>query len=124
MGTESVLIRHDFERGTKVTRSFGAGAGLSEAVFVPRADDADEADGWLMALVYSPESDSSALHILNAQDIDGDPQAVIQLPATGAGRVPRELGPGPGLIQVRLGRTPAGSLSGVFCGTGSSSTGC
>ena len=80
VGTESVLIRHDLERGTKVTRSFGRGASLSEAVFVARADDADEADGWLMALVYSAETDSSALHILNAQDMDGEAQAVIQLP--------------------------------------------
>jgi carotenoid cleavage dioxygenase len=79
-GTESVLVRHDFERGTSTTRFFGHGAGLSEAVFVPRADDADEADGWLMLLVYSAETDSSALHILNAQDIGGEPQAVVQLP--------------------------------------------
>ncbi len=47
---------------------------------MPRSDDADEADGWLLALAYSPETDSSALHILNAQDIDGEPQAVVQLP--------------------------------------------
>ncbi len=47
---------------------------------MPRAADADEADGWLMLFVYSADTDSSSLHILNAQDIDGEPQAVIQLP--------------------------------------------
>ena len=36
LGTESVLLRHDFERGTSQARSFGRGASLGEAVFVPR----------------------------------------------------------------------------------------
>ena len=35
VGTESVLLRHDFERGTSDTRFFGRGASLGEAVFVP-----------------------------------------------------------------------------------------
>ncbi len=39
---------------------------VGEAVFVPRAEDADEADGWLLALAYSPDTDTSALHIINA----------------------------------------------------------
>ncbi len=80
VGTESVLVRHDLERRTTTTRSFGRGAALGEAVFVPRAADAGEADGWLMALVQSAETGTSALHILNAEDIDGEAQAVIELP--------------------------------------------
>ena len=80
LGTESVLLRHDFERGTSQARSFGRGAGLGEAVFVPRADDADEADGWLLLLVYSADTGSSALHVLNADDVEGEAQAVIELP--------------------------------------------
>ena len=80
VGTESVLLRHDFERGTSDTRFFGSGASLGEAVFVPRAADADEADGWLLTLVHSPESGTSALHILNADDLGGDAQAVVELP--------------------------------------------
>ena len=47
---------------------------------MPRADDADESDGWLMALVHSATTGTSALHILNAEDIDGEAQAVIELP--------------------------------------------
>ena len=47
---------------------------------MPRADDADESDGWLMALVHSAATGTSALHILNAEDIDGEAQAVIELP--------------------------------------------
>jgi carotenoid cleavage dioxygenase len=74
------LVCHDFERGTSVERSFGRGAVVGEAVFVPRAADADEADGWLLALAYSPETDASALHIINAGDPTGDAQAVVELP--------------------------------------------
>jgi carotenoid cleavage dioxygenase len=80
LGTESVLVCHDLERGTTVERSFGRGAGVGEAVFVPRADDAGESDGWLLTLAYSPDRDTSALYILNAGDPAGDAQAVVELP--------------------------------------------
>ncbi len=80
VGTESVLLRHDFERGTSQSRSFGRGASLGEAVFVPRTADAAENDGWLMTLAHSAETGTSALHVLNADDLDGEPQAVVQLP--------------------------------------------
>ena len=80
VGTESVLLRHDLERGASEARSFGRGASLGEAVFVPRSGDAGEADGWLMTLVHSAETDTSALHILNADDLGGEAQAVVQLP--------------------------------------------
>jgi carotenoid cleavage dioxygenase-like enzyme len=80
LGAETKLLRHDFERGTSVARSFGPGASVSEAVFVPRAAGAEESDGWLMLLVHSSDTDTSALHILNAEDVTAEPQAVIHLP--------------------------------------------
>ncbi len=52
VGTESVLLRHDLERRTSESRSFGSGATLGEAVFVPRSDDAGEAEGWILTLVH------------------------------------------------------------------------
>jgi carotenoid cleavage dioxygenase-like enzyme len=79
-GTESVLLRHDFERGTSEARSFGRGASLGEAVFVPRGGAAGESDGWFLLLVHSAATDTSALHILNADDLAGEAQAVVQLP--------------------------------------------
>ncbi|HEY6429277.1 MAG TPA: carotenoid oxygenase family protein, partial [Acidimicrobiales bacterium] len=78
--TESALVRHDLERGTSEVRSFGPGSGVGEAVFVPRALDAAEADGWVLVLAYDAASDTSALHVLNGQDIGGEPQAVVRLP--------------------------------------------
>jgi carotenoid cleavage dioxygenase len=80
VGTESVLLRHDFEQGSSEARSFGRGASLGEAVFVPRDDDAGESDGWLLLLVHSADTGRSALHILNAEDVTGEAQAVIELP--------------------------------------------
>jgi len=78
--TEAALLFHDLEAGTSTARSFGAGTSLGEAVFVPRAVDAGEADGWVLVLVYSADTDRSALHILNADDVTGEPQAVVELP--------------------------------------------
>ena len=80
IGTESGLVRHDLVAGTSEVRQFAPGTSIGEAVFVPRSDSADEGDGWVMTLVYEGASDSSSLHILNADDIRGEPQAVIHLP--------------------------------------------
>ncbi len=80
VGTESILLCHDFERGTSVERPFGRGATVGEAVFVPRAEDAAEDDGWLLTLAYSPDRGRSALHIVNASDPTGEAQAVVELP--------------------------------------------
>jgi carotenoid cleavage dioxygenase-like enzyme len=80
VGTETRLLRHDFEKGTSVARSFGRGASLSEAVFVPRAASAEESDGWVLLLVHSSDTDTSALHILDAEDVTAEPEAVIHLP--------------------------------------------
>ena len=66
--------------GTSTVRRLGSDATPGEAVFVPRVDDAAEDDGWLLALVYSKESDSSALHIIDTADLTGEPQAVVELP--------------------------------------------
>jgi carotenoid cleavage oxygenase len=79
-GTDGVLVRFDLERGTNEVRSFGSGAQVGEAVFVPRDAGAAEDDGWVMVLVYDAGSDTSALHLLNGQDFGGAAQAVVQLP--------------------------------------------
>jgi carotenoid cleavage dioxygenase len=77
---EPAIIRHDFTAGTSTVRRFERDASVGEAVFVPRSDEAAEDDGWLLALVYSGERDTSALHIIDTADLTGDPQAVVELP--------------------------------------------
>jgi carotenoid cleavage oxygenase len=80
IGTETRLLRHDFERGTSEARPFGGGASVGEAVFVPRGAGAGESEGWLLLLVHDAETNASALHILNADDMAGEAEAIIDLP--------------------------------------------
>ena len=74
------LFKHDLVAGTSEFRSFGARSGAAEGVFVPRATDAAEDDGWVMALVYAPDRDASDLVVLDAQDFSGAPVATVHLP--------------------------------------------
>ena len=47
---------------------------------MPKDAAANEGDGWLLTLVHQAETDTSDLYVLNAQDITGEPQAIVQLP--------------------------------------------
>jgi carotenoid cleavage dioxygenase-like enzyme len=49
-------------------------------VFVPHEPTGAEDQGWLLSYVYDMQTDRSAVVILNAQDLGGEPQAVIELP--------------------------------------------
>lgn len=74
------LFRHDLAEGTTAVRDFGPGHHPGEFVFVPRSDDGAEDDGWLIGLVVNMDDETTALHILNADDFSGPPQAVVRLP--------------------------------------------
>src|SRR5205807_2272078 len=53
---------------------------LDEPVFVPRTPDAPEGDGYVIALVYRAARNASELLILHAQDVAGEPAAVLKVP--------------------------------------------
>ena len=75
------LIKHDLVAGTSEVREDEGGRyGHGEAVFIPREGATAEDDGWLMGLRYDNAADRSELVILHAQDIKGDPVAVVHLP--------------------------------------------
>ena len=78
--THGVLLQHDLERGTTTAHSYGDGRASGEGVFVPRAGDAAEDDGWVMSFVHDASTDRSDLVILAAQDFAGEPVATIHLP--------------------------------------------
>jgi carotenoid cleavage oxygenase len=80
VGTESGLIRHDLLAQTSEVRQFRSGATIGESVFVPRSATAQEGDGWVLTLVHQAGTNNSDLYVLNAQDICGEPQAIVQLP--------------------------------------------
>ncbi|MEO1057093.1 MAG: carotenoid oxygenase family protein [Actinomycetota bacterium] len=73
-------IKHDVEQGTSVAHEYGPGRGGAEPIVVPKADAVAEDDCWVLTLVYDAATDSSELHILDAQDITGPEVAKIQLP--------------------------------------------
>jgi carotenoid cleavage dioxygenase-like enzyme len=70
----------DLATGKRTVRMLEAGDAASEPVFVPRRPEAPEGDGYIIVLVYRAASDTSELLILNAQDIAGEPAAVLKLP--------------------------------------------
>ncbi|HZP40049.1 MAG TPA: carotenoid oxygenase family protein [Candidatus Binatia bacterium] len=78
--TWSAIRRYDLGRGTHETRAFGPGHGVGEPIFVPRHANAAEAEGWVLVLVYDDASRASDFWILDAQDVAGDPVAVVRLP--------------------------------------------
>jgi len=70
----------DLDTNTRTLRRLGNGDSVGEPVFVARADDAPEGEGWLLAIVHRAVQNRSDLLILNAQDIAGEPEAVLELP--------------------------------------------
>lgn len=75
------LIKYDLDARTSEVRDEGDGFGFGEAVFVPKDGATNEDDGWLLALRLNRAESLSDLVVLNAQDIGGDPVAVVHLPA-------------------------------------------
>jgi carotenoid cleavage dioxygenase-like enzyme len=73
-------IKYDLERGTSETHDYGRHRVTLEPVFVPRAPDAAEDDGWVLSYVYDGATGRSDVVILHAHDFAGDPVATIHLP--------------------------------------------
>jgi carotenoid cleavage dioxygenase-like enzyme len=84
--TELIRLMHnaiahiDLKTGKRAVRMLDPGDAAGEPVFVPRSASAPEGDGYIIALVYRAENDASELLILNAQDVAGEPAAVLKVP--------------------------------------------
>jgi carotenoid cleavage dioxygenase len=74
------LAHIDLHTGTRSLRPVTGGDSFGEPVFVPRSPAAPEGDGWVIALLYRAAENRSDLLILNAEDIAGAPEAVLELP--------------------------------------------
>lgn len=77
---EAPLLKHDLDRGTRQEHRFGAGQVAGEFVFVPRGEDAEEDDGWLMGFVIDRDGHRTTLEILDARAVMEPPIAVIHIP--------------------------------------------
>ena len=78
-GSFDQLVHVDHEIGRKRLHGFESGDRVSEPVFVPRSDSADEGDGYLLATVFRAASNRSDLVVLDATDIGAEPLAVAEL---------------------------------------------
>ena len=74
------LYRHDLKTGERQAHDFGPGRVPGEFVFVPRAADAPEGDGWLIGYVIDTAADTTDLVILDAGDMRLAPVASVHLP--------------------------------------------
>lgn len=77
---EAPIYAHDMKTGTRTARDFGPGKVPGEFVFVPRAPDASEGDGWLMGYVIDVPGETTDLVILDARNITLPAVATVHIP--------------------------------------------
>jgi carotenoid cleavage dioxygenase len=70
----------DHKSGRRVEFVFPTGDVPGEPVFVPRNARASEGDGWLVAVVYRGETDTSDFVVFDATDVSAGPIAAAKLP--------------------------------------------
>jgi len=76
----NALAHVDLKSGKRSLRQLGPGDSAGEPIFVPARPDAAEGEGFILAVVYRATENRSDLLVLNALDIEGEPQAVLKLP--------------------------------------------
>ena len=83
-GTFDGVAHVDNTSGARKVHFLPNGDATSEPVFVPRAADAPEGDGWLLAVLWRGAENRSDLAVFNATDVEKGPIATVEL----ASRVP------------------------------------
>ena len=78
--TDNRLYHHNVRTGDRRSYRFGDGLVGGEFVFVPRAQDAEEADGWLMGLVIDVKNDTTQLQFFEALNIEQGPVGAVHIP--------------------------------------------
>lgn len=73
------LMRLDWETGERQVHATPGGI-TQEPVFVPRAPDAPEGDGWLLCLTNYPAENRADLLVVDATDLTRPPVATVKLP--------------------------------------------
>lgn len=76
----NTLARVDFATGGVRSRRYGPDDMLSEALFIPESETAPLDQGLLAFFLYRADEDRSELHLQPADDVEGEPVAVIALP--------------------------------------------
>jgi carotenoid cleavage dioxygenase len=82
-GHHDAIAHIDLKTGKRAVRTLDPWDAAGEPVFVPRSASAPEGDGYIISVVYRAATNTSELLILNAQDIAGEPAAVLKMPRRG-----------------------------------------
>ena len=95
------LTHYDLKTGKSADWQPGRGDRCGEPIFVPRAPQAAEGDGWVLSVVYRAAEERSDLAVFEATDIAKGPVALAHL----SSRVPAGFHgnwrPGPRLVRSR-----------------------
>jgi carotenoid cleavage dioxygenase-like enzyme len=83
-GAFNTIAHVDNATGKRKLYELANGDATSEPVFVPRAADAPEGDGWLLATIWRATQNRSDLAVFSATEVERGPVAVVEL----ASRVP------------------------------------
>ncbi|MGK7930102.1 MAG: carotenoid oxygenase family protein [Microcystaceae cyanobacterium] len=73
------ILKLDLLTGEDFIHSFAPRGFISEPVFVPHPNATKEDEGWILALIYDAKHHRSDLVILDAQNIEGSPLAILHL---------------------------------------------
>jgi len=76
----NAIAHHDFARGERRLYELPEGDYVGEPVFVPRARDAQEGQGYLLSTIYRGAENRSDLAIFDAENVADGPVACAELP--------------------------------------------
>ncbi|HTO07947.1 MAG TPA: carotenoid oxygenase family protein [Myxococcota bacterium] len=74
------ILHYNVRTGSRSVHQLREGSYTGEPVFVPSRPNAPEGEGVLLAIVYREDTRSSDLLVLDAENVEKDPLATIQLP--------------------------------------------
>jgi carotenoid cleavage dioxygenase len=80
VGPFNAIVHYDLKTGKHRMHDLGPTNFTSEPIFVPRSSDAQEGEGFLLAVVYRQEENRSDLLILDAENVADKPLATVKLP--------------------------------------------
>jgi carotenoid cleavage dioxygenase len=74
------IVHHDLDKGDKSLYVLPEGDRTGEPVFVPKAKDAPEGQGYLLSTVYRARENRSDLAVFDAENVADGPIACAELP--------------------------------------------
>ena len=77
----SDLLKFDLEAGTTQTYGVGDNCAAGEPVFVGSSSGEAEDAGYILSVIYNGDTELSELHIIDAQDFESKPLAIVKLNA-------------------------------------------